>query len=41
MPCAAALGVANAVGPEAHEEWRRHHREVSAALRAAVLPLLH
>ena len=40
VPCAAALGVANAVGPEAHEQWRHHHREVSASLRAAVLTLL-
>jgi nucleoside phosphorylase len=28
---AAVLGVANRVGPEGHDEWRRHHRAASRA----------
>jgi len=32
IPAAAALAVANQVGPEAHEEWRRHHAKASADL---------
>jgi purine-nucleoside phosphorylase len=30
-PFAAVLGVANRVGPRAHEEWRRHHAAASQA----------
>ncbi len=41
VPVAAALAVANRVGPDAHGEWRRHHAEASqalvGALRATVL----
>ncbi len=41
VPVAAALAVANRVGPDAHEEWRRHHAPASRALvdalRATVL----
>lgn len=33
---AAALGVANRVGPGAHAEWRAHHADVSRALVAAL-----
>jgi len=36
IPVAAALGVANRVGPEAHAEWKREHARVSAALVAAL-----
>lgn len=36
IPVAAALGVANRVGPDAHAEWRTHHALVSAALVAAL-----
>jgi purine-nucleoside phosphorylase len=36
VPVAAALGIANRVGPEAHAEWRREHARVSAALVAAI-----
>jgi purine-nucleoside phosphorylase len=32
VPCAAALAVANRVGPRAHEEWRANHAWVSRAL---------
>jgi len=32
VPVAAALGVANRVGPDAHAEWKREHARVSAAL---------
>ncbi|HET9599689.1 MAG TPA: phosphorylase, partial [Anaeromyxobacteraceae bacterium] len=32
VPCAAALAVANRVGPEAHLEWKANHLEVSRAL---------
>ena len=31
IPFAAVLGVANRVGPQGHEEWRRHHRAASRA----------
>lgn len=34
VPVAAALAVANRVGPRAHEEWARHHAAVSAGLVA-------
>ena len=36
IPCAAALAVANRVGPEAHQEWQSHHARVSQALIAAL-----
>jgi purine-nucleoside phosphorylase len=36
VPVAAALGVANRVGPGAHAEWKREHARVSAALVAAL-----
>lgn len=36
IPVAAALGVANRVGPEAHAEWKREHTRVSAALVGAL-----
>jgi purine-nucleoside phosphorylase len=36
VPVAAALGVANRVGPDAHAEWRERHAEVSRALVAAL-----
>jgi purine-nucleoside phosphorylase len=32
VPVAAALGVANRVGPGAHAEWKREHARVSASL---------
>lgn len=35
-PAAAALAVANRVGPRAHEEWRANHARVSAALLRAL-----
>jgi purine-nucleoside phosphorylase len=39
VPAAAALAVANRVGPQAHEEWRANHaqasRQLLAVLRAA------
>jgi nucleoside phosphorylase len=31
IPFSAVLGVANRVGPQGHEEWRRHHRSASRA----------
>jgi futalosine hydrolase len=31
IPFAAVLGLANRVGPQGHEEWRRHHRSASRA----------
>jgi nucleoside phosphorylase len=37
VPFAAALGVANAVGSGAREQWRAHHREASAAASRVVL----
>ena len=40
VPVGALLGVANRVGPGAHEEWRAHHARVSRALVAALEPLL-
>jgi len=36
VPVAAALGVANRVGPGAHEEWKREHARVSAVLVEAL-----
>jgi purine-nucleoside phosphorylase len=34
VPVAAALAVANGVGPDAHTEWLAHHARVSASLMA-------
>jgi purine-nucleoside phosphorylase len=36
VPVAAALGVANRVGPGAHAQWKREHARVSAALVEAL-----
>lgn len=36
IPVAAALAVANRVGPDAHAEWRSQHARVSAALVATL-----
>lgn len=36
VPCGAALVVVNAVGPEAHTQWRAHHTEGSQRLIAAL-----
>jgi purine-nucleoside phosphorylase len=36
IPCGAVLGVANKVGPEAHEEWLANHQRVSLALMDAL-----
>lgn len=36
VPAAAALGIANRVGPQAHAEWRASHARVSRALVAAL-----
>lgn len=36
IPVAAALGVANRVGPEAHREWMAHHARVSQELAEAL-----
>lgn len=36
IPVAAALGVANHVGPEAHAQWLEHHARVSRELVAAL-----
>ncbi len=36
VPVAAALGVANRVGPEAHAEWRARHAAVSRSLIEAL-----
>jgi nucleoside phosphorylase len=36
VPVAAALGVANRVGPDAHAEWKREHARVSASLVEAL-----
>ena len=36
IPCAAALAVANRVGPEAHAEWRANHARLSRALMEAL-----
>ena len=32
VPCGAVLGVANHVGPEAHQEWKANNKHVSNAL---------
>jgi nucleoside phosphorylase len=40
VPGAAALGVANEVGPDANAQWRANHERVSRALVAALRPLL-
>lgn len=40
IPFVAVLGVANAVGPDAHAEWLSHREAAQRAARAAVLPLL-
>ncbi len=40
VPAAAALAVANRVGPAAHAEWRESHRRVSRALIDALGPVL-
>jgi nucleoside phosphorylase len=36
VPCAAALAVANRVGPGAHDEWKASHARVSRALVEAL-----
>jgi purine-nucleoside phosphorylase len=36
VPCAAALAVANAVGPDAHAQWKANHARVSRELVAAL-----
>jgi len=40
VPVAAALAVANRVGPDAKAEWRANHARVSRALAAALSPKL-
>ena len=40
VPVAAALAVANRVGPTSHEEWLANHVRVSRALVAAMAPVL-
>jgi len=40
VPAAAALAVANRVGPQAHAEWRESHARVSRALMAALAGVL-
>ncbi len=40
IPVAAALGVANRVGPDANAEWRANHARVSRALVDAIRPVL-
>lgn len=40
VPFLAVLGVANRVGPDAHDEWRANRAVAEAAAREAVLPLL-
>ena len=40
VPVAAALAVANRVGPDASAEWRANHARVSRALIAALGPVL-
>jgi purine-nucleoside phosphorylase len=40
VPVAAALAVANRVGPDAHADWRANHARVSRALVAALGPAL-
>ena len=36
LPFAAVLGIANRVGPDAHAEWKVHHRTASVAACAVV-----
>lgn len=40
VPVAAVLGVANRVGPAAHEEWKRENVRVSARVVEAIRPFL-
>ncbi len=40
VPVAAALAVANRVGPGAHEEWRANHARASRALLEKLAPVL-
>jgi nucleoside phosphorylase len=40
VPFAAVLGIANQVGPRAHQEWRAHGTAAAAAACAAVIQLL-
>jgi purine-nucleoside phosphorylase len=40
VPVAAALAVANRVGPDAHAEWKANHARVSRALVEALGPVL-
>lgn len=40
VPVAAALAVANRVGPAAHEEWRANHARASRLLVEAIAPAL-
>lgn len=40
VPAAAALGVANRVGPGAHQEWKRENGRVSARVVEAIRPVL-
>ena len=40
VPAACVLGVSNEVGPRAHEEWKRHGAEASAAAVAVLLRFL-
>lgn len=40
VPVAAALAVANRVGPNAHEEWLANHARVSRSLVEALAPVL-
>jgi nucleoside phosphorylase len=40
VPAAAALAVANRVGPDANAEWRANHARVSLALAEALRPVL-
>ena len=40
VPAAAALGVANRVGPAAHAEWKRENVRVSARVVEAIRPVL-
>jgi nucleoside phosphorylase len=41
IPFGAVLGVANAVGPRAREEWRMHHRAAASAAADVLLRWLH
>jgi purine-nucleoside phosphorylase len=36
VPCGAVLGVADHVGPEAHQEWKANNKQVSNALIATL-----